>query len=179
MILNVLVEVCDCDLINGQCYSEPVTHTQNSVLNICLKSISESVVIKDIKTLNIFQESSGITNSVINDYITNSITMKGTLRDEYHLVSTRLVSVLFDNPTPVTVSGVAIMEFSSSRRRVLSNLRAAKSINRQLEENEERFSLDVSLSSTENRNGYSSSGISMNVSVVMAFMIGFCFIALA
>lgn len=133
------MSACECDVSNNnQCIANPLPKPQNSLITICVTTNSEEVAIREFKSLQLKQGAYIIL--AINNYVQNDITFTGNLGQKTAIIGTRLPSIFYESPSPVTVSGVAVFEFSSGsqRRRGLYSLR-----NLQDQTGEGTFGVDI------------------------------------
>ena len=117
ILLTSIVYSCECNPNTKQCDETITQKTQNSALNICVITGSPDVVIGDIKSMLLSQ--GAIQMNAIDNYETNSITSKSGGGTQREVVITRLVSVFFTEPSPVTVSGTALLAFAQSNRKLV------------------------------------------------------------
>ena len=106
----------------------------------------------------------GFTIYSVNNFEVNSITTLSAMHTKTEVVTTRLISIFFNSPSPVIVSGVALLEFESGRRRRLSSVRLD---NRSLQDNAGQGSFQVELevdlsSAVESRAGDGFANLSRN-----------------
>ena len=114
------VFACECDARTRECKDPPSALSQNSPVTLCVSTNSTEVVIGDIKSLELSQGSLAY-NAITNSTPLDSFTSKSEMGTQREVVSTRLVSAFFLDPTTaVTVSGTAIMEFVGVGRKLVN-----------------------------------------------------------
>lgn len=124
------VSACECDASTRECKDSPSALGQNSPVTLCVFTNSTEVVIGDIKSLKLSQGSLAY-DAITNSNPLNSFTSKSEMGTQREVVSTRLISAFFLDPTTaVTVSGTAIMEFVGVGRKLV------KFVSRALEEDD-------------------------------------------
>ena len=104
-------------------------------------------MIGDIKTLTLSQ-SNGVAFNAISDSTPNGLTVKSGMGSNNEVVTTRMVSIFFNDPSPVTVDGIAVLDFVADGGRRLVRFGAEKhnSNRRVLEDSSETpFSVEVEL----------------------------------
>jgi hypothetical protein len=165
------VDACECDAGTRVCDATPTAKTQNSPVNVCITTTSTDVVIDSVKSLSLNQATSGITLNAITDGTANSITSTSAMGTKSEVVSTRLVSAFFSDPTTVTVSGVAVMKFANVGRKLVSLRGGKRSL--QEEGGESSFNVDVVLSAGQNDESASAASMYFMSSVLsMALAMG-------
>ena len=124
------VSACECDASTRECKDSPSALSQNSPVTLCVFTNSTEVVIGDIKSMKLSQGSLAY-DAITNSNPLNSFTSKSEMGTQREVVSTRLISAFFLDPTTaVTVSGTAIMEFVGVGRKLV------KFVSRALEEDD-------------------------------------------
>ena len=134
------VESCLCDSKSRACVANPSSFTQNSVVNICIQSLSQDVVVEGVKSFNFYQSSTGYSLNSITNGIPNRITSFSEMGSKNEVVSTRLISAFFIDPSPVTISGVVVLGYAHGRRK----LGLSRSMQDDIPD-ESSFSLQISL----------------------------------
>jgi len=137
---------CECDSTTLACNDEAGTYTQNDVLNICVDAGNQAII-TSFKRVLLSQAASGISTETVDDTgKPNVITSVSRLDESISVISTRLISIFFDDGTNVKMSGTAILGFAN--RRKLSSVNSSNGLRglRQLQEGGEgEFDIEFSL----------------------------------
>lgn len=147
---------CPCDASTLQCLGIDQTFSQNSVINICITVNGSDALIVDIK--DFYFTKSSIQVNVIDNYVRSSIVTTSDVTQPTNnlIVSTRLVSVLFnDDVSDVLAGGVCMMTFASGRK--LGRIRGSAERSIQTTTNEADFSVGFTLDLRADDSGISNS----------------------
>lgn len=115
------LNACQCEPASKECLTNPeeMVISQNSALDVCISPETDDIVISKITSLSLNQGDIGL--YVIQNSVNSALTTVSGEISDVVLVSTVMISVFFINPSPVTVLGVAILNFADTNgRRQLS-----------------------------------------------------------
>ncbi len=167
---------CECDSTTLACNASPGTYTQNDVLDICIDAGNQAII-TSFKRVILSQAASGISTETVDDTgKPNGITSVAKLDESISVISTRLISIFFDDGTDVKMSGTAILGFAN--RRKLSSVNSSNDLRglRQLQEGGEgAFDIELSLAPEleEDTDGSSASRVlDFIMPVAMVFAMG-------
>jgi len=173
---NYGVTACQCDSsVSTECATKSMN--QNSVLDICveLDDAADGVVIGDIKTLTLKQDS--ISVAAISGSTANSLTEVSGKDSKDVVIKTRLISGFFTDASAgksISVSGTVLVKFMNTGRQLasLADLSRDLQVNDGDVASEEDFSFDIEL---EAEAFASASGINMSFvgnTVIVAAIVG-------
>ena len=108
------LDACTCDLETLGCITT-TTYSQNDILNVCITTPTTAAIVTQFQDVVLSQD--GIEAVVVDsDGKPSLLTSISSLRESTAVVSTRIISVFFENESPVNMSGTAIISFAESRK---------------------------------------------------------------
>ena len=117
------MDAYECDAATKLKIDDPSVKYQNSLVTVCIESKFDDVIVSSIKELTLTQSSSGLSFKAIDDSETNSITKVSGTGTKKTAVTTRLVGAFFtdlgDVQSDISIEGIAVLKFGSSRARKL------------------------------------------------------------
>jgi len=166
--ITAVLNACDCPAAAASkedCFDTPVEYDQNDILSVCVYDPTDNAFVTSFKgvTLSNGQISAQVIDS---DGKPTSLASMNILNEGMAMVNTRIVSVFFDDsdgvsPATVTISGSAVIGFSTTGTRKLATvgMRGGKNM-RKLQDNSEAavggestFDVEVVLSNSEGVDG--------------------------
>merc|ERR1712232_389096 len=155
------VDACECVPSTKVCLSQVQAYNQNSELNICVftPENDDDIQIRDIKDMNLKENTAGITLRAIEDYTSNAITSVSDGNEKRMLVSTRIVSAFFTylvGTGTLEISGTVTIEFVGGRK-LMTLQGASDRVTQEEGDGEGTFEMEVNLSPGEEPTAESSS----------------------
>mmetsp|Transcript_16521 Transcript_16521/g.25816 ORF Transcript_16521/g.25816 Transcript_16521/m.25816 type:complete len:393 (+) Transcript_16521:326-1504(+) len=113
------ISACQCNPSSLECYPDPLVMFQNSILHICIAPLEEDLVITQIN--NLFLTQGDMTIAPIAGTYINDLTSVSGLMNEEILVSTRMITAFYLDPSKdVLTTGTVVINFSDTANRQLA-----------------------------------------------------------